>query len=147
MTVKNLESLVLRGVRVIERAATEMRIVGKVNGQTSASLSLSSPSYLPSGNPSGSPDGRTWHDSQDSTVCRAGRPGSFRGVLRRGLSMRKPATLLAAPMHREQHPAALATGLYAGTSAAITAIARAKATVQFGPSAGFAASTRGKRAG
>jgi hypothetical protein len=155
MTVKNLESLVQRNVRGVEHVATEMRIVGKASGQTPASLSLSSPSYPPSGKPRGNPtsgntngdtDGRTWRDDQDSTVCRAGRPGSLRGVLRRGLSMSKPATLLAA-MHREQHPAALATGQYAGTSAAITAIARARATVQFGPFSGFAASTRGKRAG
>ncbi len=151
MTVKNLESLVLRGVCVIERVATEMRIGGKVNGHTPASLSLSSPSYSPSWNPtsgnsSGDTNGRTWHDDQDTTVCRAGRPGSYRGVLRRGLVMRKPATLVAA-MHPEQHPAALATGLYGSASAAITAIARARATAQFEPSVGFAASTQGKRAG
>jgi hypothetical protein len=145
MTVKNLESLVQRVAFVVANGATELRIGTKASGQTPASLSLSSPNY-PGSN---SPDGRPWHDSQDKAACRAGRPGSFGVVLRRSLSMRKPATLVAR-MHREQHPAALATvldGAIRPESRAITAAVKARPTAQFGPAAGRFASTRGKRAG
>ena len=144
MTVKNLESLVLRVVSVVINDTTELRIGAKASGQTPASLSLSSPSY-PATNK------RPWRENQDTAACRAGRPGSCWGVLAsRSLVMRKPATALAARMHREQHPAALATGQHGAIrfESAITAIAKARPTAQLEPAVGmFAASTRGERAG
>src|SRR5262249_48336069 len=122
MTVKNLESLVLRGVGVLANEtandATERRIGGKASGQAPASLSLSSPNY-PVLNTE--PDERTWPDRQDA-VCRAGRPGRVWGVPSRSMAMRKATSR---PMHRGQVSAAALATVRHGDLVAIAAIADA----------------------
>ena len=141
MAVKNLESLVLRGVTVVVNGGTEaMRIrTSQDLGQTPASLSLSCNSTEP-GNRLPK---RHFHEAMDTAGKRAGRSGGSRGALRSrraDLPAASRGRLLAsvisiAPQGSRQKPGVMPT---VGNPQAYPA--------QFEPDAGaFTASTRGER--
>src|SRR5262249_22037075 len=84
MALKNLESLVLRGVAVVANDGCEPKRIGtsQATGMTSRFLSLAcvpSPSYVAQ-EPDRQPDERHFHDVEGADK-RAGRSGSFPGVL------------------------------------------------------------------